>query len=177
VNNKFILEELVAPQGATYAVYDEGTQSYGDVREVNMFAETNWARFDDAIRDVALGECGGTVTIQTRRDSVTGPAVADTFTYSNDELQTVETSAAYKSGTFDVVLPGGTASTINITQQNLSTLNAWEHVSWTCTSQGATLGSPEMTLGAPDGDGGWRSLSLNVAANRSISCIQVVSPR
>jgi hypothetical protein len=115
------------------------------------------------------------VTIQTRNE-VTGSPVADTFTYSNAQLQTVETSAAYRSGTFDVAQPGGSPSTLQITPQNLSTLNAWKHVSWSCTSQGATMGSPDMTIASPDA-AGWRSLSLVVRPNQAISCIQIVRPR
>ena len=171
--NKQILADLVAPGGATYAVYNTTTQSYGDVREVNMFAETNWARFSDAVRDVALGECGGTVTIQTK--TAAGVPVNDPFTYSNQLLQTVETSAAYKSGTFDVVLPGALPSTITINPQNQSTLTAWHHVSWVCKEKGAVLTAPTMQTLAPDANG-WRGIKLNVSANTAISCIQTVAP-
>ena len=38
-----VLEALVAPEGVVPAVYNPTTQSYGDVRDVNMFAETNWS--------------------------------------------------------------------------------------------------------------------------------------
>jgi hypothetical protein len=171
--NKQILADLVAPGGATYAVYNTTTQSYGDVREVNMFAETNWARFSDAIRDVALGECGGTVTIQTK--TAAGVPVSDPFTYSNQLLQTVETSAAYKSGTFDVVLPGALPSTITISPQNQSTLTAWHHVSWVCKEKGVALTAPTMQTLTPDANG-WRGIKLNVSANTAISCIQTVAP-
>jgi prepilin-type N-terminal cleavage/methylation domain-containing protein len=175
VPTRTVLEALVAPEGVVPAVYDSTTQSYGDVRDVNMFAETNWSLFDDAIRDVALGECGGTVTLQTKNQA-TGGAVADTFTYSNAQLQTVETSGAYRSGTFDVAQPGGAPSTLVVTPQNLTTLNAWQHVSWSCTSQGQTLGAPDMTVGEAD-PSGWRTLSLNVRPNQAISCVQTVAPR
>ena len=168
-----MLEALVAPEGVVPAVYNTSTQSYGDVRDVNMFAETNWTLFDDAIRDVALGECGGTVTLQTKNQA-TGTAVADTFTYSNAQLQTVETSGAYRSGTFDVAQPGGVPTSLVVTPQNLTTLNAWQHVSWTCTSQGQTLAAPDMTVGEPDASG-WRTLSLTVRPNQAISCVQTVS--
>jgi prepilin-type N-terminal cleavage/methylation domain-containing protein len=172
--NERILGDLIAPAGVNKAVYDPVAQSYGDVREVNLFVETEWDRFDDAIRDVALGECGGTVTIQTR--STSGASVLDPFTYSNQNAQTVETSAAYKSGTFDVVLPGASASTIQISPQNLSTLNSWQHVSWTCKSQGVNMTAPNFVVGAPDAQG-WRGISLNVSANSAISCVQVVAPK
>lgn len=172
--NERILGDLVAPGGVIKAVYNSSTGSYGDVREVNMFVETNWDRFDDAIRDVALGECGGTVTIQTKTES--GTAVADPFTYSNQLFQTVETSSAYKSGTFDVVLPGATAAAIEINLQNLSSLNSWEHVSWSCKTRGVAIGAPDMVVGAAD-SAGWRGLTLNVAANSAISCVQTVRAR
>jgi hypothetical protein len=176
-SNKNILADLVAPGGATYAVYNSTTQSYGDVREVNMFAETNWARFDDAIRDVALGECGGTVTIQTKVGSgAAATSVADPFTYSNLAHEKVETSAAYKSGTFDVVLPGAASATLQVNVQNQSTLTSWQFVNWVCTEKGVALTSPTMQLLAPDANG-WRGITLNVAANTAISCIQTVAPR
>jgi hypothetical protein len=180
-----ILEKLVAPEGVVPAVYNAAANAYGyndatgtwkrDVRDVNFFASTNWSQFGPAVRDIALGECGGTVTIQTRNE-VTGSPVADTFTYSNAQLQTVETSAAYRSGTFDVAQPGGSPATLAITPQNLSTLNAWRHVSWTCTSQGTTIGAPDMTIGSADA-AGWRGMSLVVRPNQAISCTQIVRPR
>jgi hypothetical protein len=180
-----ILEKLVAPEGVVPAVYNAAADAYGyidatgtwkrDVRDVNFFASTNWSQFGPAVRDIALGECGGTVTIQTR-NQVTGNPVADTFTYSNAQLQTVETSAAYRSGTFDVAQPGGSPATLAITPQNLSTLNAWRHVSWTCTSQGTTIGAPDMTIGSAD-PAGWRGMSLVVRPNQAISCTQIVRPR
>ena len=175
--NQRILADLVAPGGATYAVYNTTTQSYGDVREVNMFVETNWARFNDAIRDVALGECGGTVTIQTKVGSgAAATSVNDPFTYSNLAHQTVETSSAYKSGTFDVVLPGAASSTIQINVENQSTLTAWQFVNWVCTEKGAALTAPAMQVLPPDSTG-WRGITLNVAANTAISCIQTVAPK
>jgi prepilin-type N-terminal cleavage/methylation domain-containing protein len=173
--NKLVLADLVAPGGATYAVFNPALEppGYGDVREVNMFVETDWSRFDEAIRDVALGECGGTVTIQTRNQS-TGTAVADPFTYTNQTFQTVETSGAYKSGTFDVVLPGAAPGTLNVSVQNQSSLNAWEHVSWSCKARGVNLTSPVMTTTTETS--GWNTLNLQVSANDAISCVHTVRP-
>ena len=173
-SNKNILADLVAPGGATYAEYNTATASYGDVREVNMFVETNWARFSDAIRDVALGECGGTVTLQTKVAS--GTSVSDPFTYANLAHQTVETSASYKSGTFDVVLPGADPSTIQINVLNQSSLNVWKYVGWACTEKGAALSAADMTVLPADANG-WRGITLNVKANTAISCVQTVAPK
>lgn len=180
-----ILEKLVAPEGVVPAVYNAAAGAYGytdasgqwkaDVRDVNMFASTNWSSFGTAVRDIALGECGGTVTIQTR-NQVTGSPVADTFAYSNAQLQTVETSSAYRSGTFDVAQPGGSPSTLAITLQNLSTLNAWQHVSWSCTSQGSPMVAPDMTVGPGDA-AGWKGLNVVVRPNQAISCTHLVKPR
>ncbi len=102
--------------------------------------------------------------------------MSDPFTYTNLAHQTVETSASYKSGTFDVVLPGASPSSIQINVQNQSTLTSWNYVGWDCTEKGAPVAAADMTILPADANG-WRGITLNIAANNAISCVQTVAPK
>src|SRR6185295_6806664 len=96
---------------------------------------TVWADLEFALKAIALGQCGGTLTLQTRVGTST-PA-NDTFTYSNTLDQTkVETSGSKRSGTFDFAIPGGGSVTAEIQQQNVSSLKHYAPAGWTCKAAG-----------------------------------------
>ena len=41
-------------------------------KDANLYVSPNWSEFDDVMKAVALGECGATLTFQTKRaDSTT----------------------------------------------------------------------------------------------------------
>ena len=85
----------------------------------DVFALPDYTRFADALDKIVLGECGGTVTLQTK-NVADNLGAKDPFTYQNSTDNTVvKTSAAFKSGTFDVAFPGENAKTITITPQEL----------------------------------------------------------
>ena len=50
-------------------------------REATMFVEPNWANVPTALKAVALGECGATLTLQTKQ--VSGSYAVDPFEYVN----------------------------------------------------------------------------------------------
>ena len=137
----------------------------------DVFALPDYSRFADALDKIVLGECGGTVTLQTK-NTADNLGAKDPFTYQNSTDNTVvKTSAAFKSGTFDVAFPGETAKTITITPQEFTNLSAWSHVSWTCKSK--ALPYPFTETAVP-GHTGWTSITLTVHANEAISCTQMV---
>ncbi len=138
----------------------------------DVFALPDYSHFADALDKIVLGECGGTVTLQTK-NTADGLGAKDPFTYENTtDLTTVKTSSAFKSGTFDVAFPGENAKTITISPQEFSNLSAWSHVSWSCKSKGAPYPFTETPV--PDHTA-WTSIELVVHANEAISCTQMVS--
>ncbi|HEX2783439.1 MAG TPA: hypothetical protein VHN36_07620 [Ilumatobacteraceae bacterium] len=154
-----------APAGG--APYPDDAAAAADV-----FALPDYSHFADALDKIVLGECGGTVTLQTK-NTADGLGAKDPFTYENmDNLTTVKTSAAFKSGTFDVAFPGENAKTITISPQEFTNLSAWTHVSWSCKSKGAAYPFTETPV---PGHTAWTSIQLVVHANEAISCIQMVS--
>ena len=138
----------------------------------DVFALPNYSYFADALDKIVLGECGGTVTLQTK-NLADGLGAKDPFTYSNSVGNTtVKTSAAFKSGTFDVAFPGENAKTITISPQEFTNLSAWAHESWSCKSKGIAYPFTEAPV---SGHAPWTSITLTVHANEAISCTQVVS--
>ncbi len=141
---------------------------YTNAAVADMYVLPDWAQFAGALNSVALAECGGTVTLQTR---VGGTAAADPFTYQNSQDKTIATtSQQYRSGTFDFDLPNGQPVTVDITPVNLSNLSNYDHVSWSCKSAGADYPFTSTLIAGTN----WKKITLTVSPNQAISCIQTV---
>jgi hypothetical protein len=156
-----------APAGG--APYPDNIATAADV-----FALPDYTYFAQALDKIVLGECGGTVTLQTK-NTADGLGAKDPFTYENSSETpptVVKTSSAFKSGTFDVAFPGENARTVTITPQEFTNLSAWSHVSWSCKSKGAAYPFTETPV---PGHTEWKSITLVVHANEAISCTQMVS--
>jgi hypothetical protein len=138
----------------------------------DVFALPDYSYFADALDKIVLGECGGTVTLQTK-NTADNLGAKDPFTYENTvDHTTVKTSSAFKSGTFDIAFPGENAKTIVISPQEFTNLSAWSHVSWSCKSKGTSYPFTETPV---PGHTSWTSIQLVVHANEAISCTQMVS--
>lgn len=167
--NRDILKQLVAPGGAVAAVESNG--AYTNAEQATYYELPNFSQFSGAMTSLALAECGGTVTLQTKVGST---SAADPFTYQNSiDLTTATTSALYRSGTFDYELSNGTAVTATISPMETSTLDDYAPVSWSCKSAGADY---PFTATAING-GPWQSITLSVAPNTAISCTYTVTLR
>jgi hypothetical protein len=143
---------------------------YTNAAAADLFVLPNYSNFGSALASVALGQCGGTVTIQTK---VGSSSAQDPFTYENTTThETVKTSAAYRSGTFDVALPGGASTTITISPQDFSNLVRYQPAGWSCKSAGVAY--PFTVVPVP-GHSPWTSIELTVSPNKAVSCIQQVT--
>ncbi len=164
--NRDILKDLVAPGGVVPAEPAGGP--YTNAAAATYYQLPVWSQFSGAMTSMALAECGGTVTVQTR---IGGVPAADPFTYQNSvDLTTATTSQQFRSGTFDYDLAGGASVDAEITQLNLSSNNKYAPVSWTCTSGGTSY---PFTATPIDG-GPWQKISLTISPNQAISCVQTV---
>jgi hypothetical protein len=167
VTNPDILARLITVGNPVPATPTGGP--YTNAAVADMYVLPNWTQFADAINSVALAECGGTVTLQTR---VAGVAAADPFTYQNNrDLTIATTSQLYRSGTFDFDLPGGQPISVDITPVNLSDLSKYAPVSWACTANGAAVPFTQTALPSSP----WSKITLTVSPNQAISCIQTVA--
>ena len=166
VNNTEILSRIITVGDPVPAVPTGGP--YTNAAVADLYVLPNFSQFAAAINSVALAECGGTVTMQTRVGTV---AAADPFTYQNSQDLTIATtSQQYRSGTFDFDLPGGTPITVDITPVNLSNLSKYEPVSWSCKAGGADYPFTATPIAGSE----WSKITLTVAPNLAISCIQTV---
>jgi hypothetical protein len=143
---------------------------YTNAAAADLFVLPNYTNFGTALASVALGQCGGTVTLQTK---VGSSAAQDPFTYENvDTHETVQTSAAYRSGTFDIALPGGGSTTVTIGPQDFTNLTNYRPAGWTCKSAGVAY---PFTTDAIAGHAPWTSITLTVNPNQAVSCVQQVT--
>lgn len=142
---------------------------YTNAAAADLFVLPNYSNFGPALASVALGQCGGTVTMQTR---VGSSAAQDPFTYENTTTnEIVQTSAAYRSGTFDIALPGGASTTVTISPQQFTNLVRYQPAGWSCKSAGQPY---PFTSAVVPGHAPWTAITLTVNPNQAVSCIQQV---
>ena len=165
--NTAILKEIVAPGGVVPA--QKTGSVYTNSKEATYYELPTWDQFSGAMTSMALAECGGTVTLQTKIGSSPAP---DPFTYqSSVDMSTATTSAQFKSGTFDYDLAGGASQTVTISPFSTSDLTHYNPVGWSCKAGGASY---PFTTATVDG-GPWQSITLTVGPNQAISCIYAVT--
>lgn len=165
--NTAILKDLIDPGGVVPAL-KSGT-TYTNSKEATYYELPTWDQFAGAMTSMALSECGGTVTLQTKVGGATAP---DPFTYqSSVDMTTATTSAQFRSGTFDFDLAGGISQTVTITPLITSDLSMYHPAGWTCKAGGAAY--PFTTT--PVNGGPWSSITLTVTPNQAISCVNAVT--
>ncbi len=179
VSNATILRRLISGNDNGVAAILQGGQ-YTNAAQADNYILPDWNQLDDALLAVALAECGGTLTVQTR---VGAAAAGDPFTYQNtritnsagnpigSELRVVTTTAVYPSGTFDFDIASGTYVDVTLEPTNTSGLLAYLPGTWTCRAGS----SPRAVTTFPIGTAGWRGLTVRVAANEAVSCIHSVT--
>jgi hypothetical protein len=172
VKNTEILSRIITVGDPVPAVSVGGV--YTNAAVADLYVLPNFTQFAGAINAVALAECGGTVTLQTRVGAAAAP---DPFTYQNSQDKTIATtSQQYRSGTFDFDMPNGQPVNVDISPVDLSNLARYAPVtpvSWACKANGADYPFTASVLPGSD----WSKISLTVAPNTAISCIQTVKVR
>ncbi|MCE9621900.1 MAG: VWA domain-containing protein [Actinomycetia bacterium] len=166
--NRDILKQFIAPSGAVPAVQTAGV--YTNAAQATYYELPNWTQFSGAMTSMALAECGGTVTLQTKVGTTNA---SDPFTYqSSVDLTTATTSALYRSGTFDYELSSGTAINVSISPMATSTLDDYNPVGWSCKAGGANY---PFTTSPIDTGSPWSKITLSVAPNTAVSCVMTVA--
>lgn len=179
--NDVILARLIAGNdNGTPAVWNGTT--YGNAEIADMYVLPQWSQFGTAMEAVALGECGGTLTLQTKIGGTT-PA-PDPFRYQNSvvkdadgnvvplEPTIVTTNQQFTTGTFDFIVPNGQYVTVDILPQNYSELTTYSPGSWSCRAGNAPRSVTPIDI--PDG-GNWKGARVRVAANEAVSCMLSVT--
>lgn len=176
--NTTILTRLVAGNDfGVPALFANNT--YTNPEQANMYLLPQWDQFEKALEAVALAECGGTLTLQTKVS--TGPA-QDPFQYQNTKLvdagggqtlgtNVVTTSSTYTSGTFDFTISNGQYVDVTIEPQNLSVLTGYSPAGWTCRAGAQTRTFTPVSIS----NSSWTGITVRVAANEAVSCVQNVT--
>lgn len=179
VSNGTVLRRLISGNDHGVAAILQNGQ-YTNATQADNYVLPNWDQLDDALRAVALAECGGTLTVQTRVGSA---AAGDPFTYQNtgitnsagnaieSELRVVTTTPVFPSGTFDFDIGSGTYVDVTLEPTNTSGLLAYVPGTWSCRAGS----NPRAVTTFPVGNAGWRGLTVRVAANEAVSCIHSVT--
>lgn len=185
--NRVILARLIAGNDyGTPALWDPaanaGAGGYTNIEVADLYLEPDWNRFPTAMQAIALGECGGTLTLQTKLAD--GSPAPDPFRYQNSavtdvagdpvelEPSVVTTDAVFRTGTFDFAIPGGQYIDVDVLPQNFSELTGYAPGSWSCTA--GVDNRPVTIVDVPD-SGGWQGIRVRVAANEAVSCTMTVS--
>ncbi len=174
--NSIILSRLVAGNDfGVPAVWDGN--AYTNAEEADMYVLPQWTQFTKALEAVALGKCGGTLTLQTKLNGAT--PVADPFTYQNSgvtdsggaavtlEPTVVRTNQQFTTGTFDFEIADGRFYTVEIRPQNLSDLGGYLPNDWSCR---AGVTARTVTPVAIDSSP-WSGIRVQVGANEAVSCV------
>ena len=179
--NDIILARLIAGNdNGVPAIWDGSYYTNDEIAD--MYVLPQWSQFGEAMKAVALGDCGGTLSLRTRLTS--GTPASDPFRYQNSavtdsggspialEPTVVTTNQQFTTGTFDFAIPNGQYVTVDIRPQNYSELTGYTPGSWSCK---AGIEDRAFTLIDLDGTTAWKGVRVQVAANEAVSCTLTVS--
>ncbi len=157
--------------------YDGGWDAEA-VAEADLLTTTNFSEFGGALDSIALSECGGTLTVQTRLRSDTSP-LRETVGYevSAEDMPLTEasTSAVNKSAAFDISTDGGASVEILLKPRSLDG-TGYRADGWTCRTKNVEItDSSKMSL-HDAGEGAAGGIDLTVAANEAVACVLWVVP-
>ncbi len=175
VNSKILAKLIAANDTGTPALWNGSSYTNTDIAD--MYVLPQWSQFDEAMQAVALGDCGGTLTLQTKVNGATN--ARDPFYYQTSaitdsagapvrfESTRVVTNQQFFTGTFDFPVPNGQFVTVDILPQNYSELTRYTPGAWTCRAGNADR--PIQVIDIPEA-GAWKGVRVTVAANEAVSC-------
>jgi prepilin-type N-terminal cleavage/methylation domain-containing protein len=141
---------------------------WGDVKEADLLVTSDFNQFGSALTQIALAECGGSLTVQTRTGS--GATSDATVTYQIGE-QTVTTNRIAKSGTFDIAIEGVASNTVDLVPQDLSGAGIGV-TGWSCRAGGSDVPGAWSLIEAGNPAAG---ITVTVTASQAMSCTMQVT--
>lgn len=168
-----ILGRLVAGSDQYVLGQPDGSGNYAT--NADVYAGT-WAQIGGALVKIALGECGGTLTLATQNGN---SYVSSPFQYQESINQTTRTTNVQDTAvTFDFDFPDGLAKTVDVVPVNLTSLTGFSPASahpWSCRAGARVLNEGEhFWVAANPVTPGWPKLTVRVGANEAVSCSQQV---
>lgn len=148
------------------------------VKNADILTTTDFTQFGGALESIALAECGGTLTVQTRRGS-DGSAISPAVTYeiSGADRSVAEstTSAINKSAVFDIAT-GDRARAKVLLQPRTLEGTGFVADRWACRSRNVEITDPARMSEADPGTGSIGGVNVTVGANEAVSCVLFVEP-
>lgn len=140
--------------------------SWGDVSTADVLTTGDFTQLGSGLAAIALAECGGTLTVQTREPS--GDPADASVTYTLNGLEQATTTRINKAVPFDVPFEGAVSATVQLVPEPLDG-SGYAATGWTCSAGGVafTVGT-EYSLIAP-GDP-TRGIEVTVTPNAAVSC-------
>ncbi len=172
--NSTILTRLIAGNdNGEPAVSVNGAYTNADL--ANMYLLPDFNQFAGALEAVALAECGGTLTVQTREN---GQPAEESFSYQHTgttdsgglpaahTATTITTTKDFRSGTFDFSIPSANWITVEIQPVATANVAGYASQNWTCKA-GPDARSVETF---PIEGMGMSGIRLQIRANEAVSC-------
>lgn len=160
---------------------DSGIQYNGsNAEQANLYLLNGFGGLTDALRTVALKDCGGTLTIRTRLASGgDGEKFVPEVVYENvgvtgdgGATRTVATSGSFPTGTFDFELAGASVTT-QVIPQISSNLTNYRLDRWECRAGPTELAETEIDL---EGSTDFKGVEVTLGANQAASCTMWIVP-
>jgi prepilin-type N-terminal cleavage/methylation domain-containing protein len=156
---------------------DPGSATSGDWEGVDddtdVLTTSYMSALGDGLAAIALAECGGTLTVQTR--DTAGATVDTDVTYTldtgADAKEQATTSRIDKAATFDVPLKGMSSKEVELVPQELDGTGLAAQ-SWMCKAGGVELDSGSYST--IDGDAA-QGVRVTVRSDQAVSCTLTVS--
>lgn len=160
------LPHLDGSSGSGQYVKREYDGGWADVDTADLLVSGDLNTLASALAEIALSECGGTLTVQTRTTSGTTADVDVTYRVGSEQSST---SSVRKAAVFDVTTENGAATTVRLIPEIETP--GWTAADWNCWAKGVDLGAGYGDVSADPADG----VDVTVAANAAVSCTMTVA--
>ncbi len=168
-----------------------GAGDFTNLKTANLFTSPSWSSLGPALEKIALGECGGTISVQTRQGSASGPNVSTTFSYSKAAEYydaagsspvggaligtVISTNSVQKVTTMDMNLDDGLDRYVDLIPRGVSSMTTLNYSGWECRSGPNSV--PTSLLPVVENGNtvpNWQGVRVRVKANQAVSCTLVV---
>lgn len=140
--------------------------AWTNTQDADLLLSPSWAELPNALTSIAVGQCGGSLTVRTQEPDAS-PAKVDVTYEAGGE--TVTTSRIAPAAAFDLDVPTGGTTTATLTPRPFDP--AWSVVGWTCSKRGVPMTSGWSLVDPASPAAG---VVVDVAANEAVSCVMTV---
>jgi prepilin-type N-terminal cleavage/methylation domain-containing protein len=172
VLGNFVVGGALLTGGTPYvkASYDDATDKWTNTAAADLFVTEDWDALAAALTEIAVGKCGGTLTLQTRM--MDGSNAPSDVSYET-QGKIVTTSAITRAASFEFDFPAGTGYSTPVVPQDFAT-TGYTAESWACTLRGLPLSAARWSLIVPTNRAA--GINVQVEPNEAVSCTLTVSP-